>query len=251
MSSISKMKNRLLKRDLPKWPQMIVTGTKVTKEQAEDIIRRTDAFYTYCMGNDHDFIENAKEALCIPEDPLEGKYNFDNIHLLHEYNEKKDAFLKAIGYIATYYVENDWISCSWLGGPHGWCHPDGEIGYCNNIGKWPTIKEVYAEWEKIAAAWPFLELEVTLMNKEEWEGDSEPVVSFLIRNGKVELIDPAKRNLREELNRSVPKSTPMFIDEETAMMATLDESNEHAIPMETLIRWGQINKRRITDELPY
>lgn len=236
--------NELMMRGLPKWPQMIVTGTKVTKEQAEEIIRRTDSFYTWGLGNNHWFIEEAKIALCLPEEP-EGRLGTDEyFKLANEYYEKKNAFLEAIGFINTNYVENDWISCSCFGGPHGWCHPDGEIGYCNNIGKWPSVEEVFNDFVKIAAAWPFLELEVTLMNKEECEEDSKPVVSFLIRNGTVEPVDPAERNLREEFNRSFPKSTPMFDDENEAIIAILDPSNnrENAIPMETLIRWGEINK---------
>lgn len=39
----------LLDRGLPKWPQMLVTGASVTKEQALEIIRRTDSFFSSPM----------------------------------------------------------------------------------------------------------------------------------------------------------------------------------------------------------
>jgi len=35
----------LFERSLPKWPQMLVTGSPVSEEQALEIIRRTDNFF--------------------------------------------------------------------------------------------------------------------------------------------------------------------------------------------------------------
>lgn len=44
---------------LIKWPQMIVTGASVTREQAKEIIIRTDPFFSdiapYAGGNDQEF----------------------------------------------------------------------------------------------------------------------------------------------------------------------------------------------------
>lgn len=39
------MNTELMERSLPKWPQMIVTGTPVSEMQALEIIRRTDVFF--------------------------------------------------------------------------------------------------------------------------------------------------------------------------------------------------------------
>ncbi len=41
------MNANLLNRNLPKWPQMLVTGDSLTIEQAKEIIRRTDRFFEW------------------------------------------------------------------------------------------------------------------------------------------------------------------------------------------------------------
>ena len=47
---------------LPKWPQMIVTGKRVTVDQAKEIIFRTDSFLSdasdYSGGNARNFNRN-------------------------------------------------------------------------------------------------------------------------------------------------------------------------------------------------
>ena len=54
-------RGELLSRELPKWPQCIITGERVTLEQADEIIRRTDTFLTFGFGgNDNRFDEAAK-----------------------------------------------------------------------------------------------------------------------------------------------------------------------------------------------
>jgi hypothetical protein len=45
----------LLDRGLPKWPQMRVEGVPVTLEQAKEIIRRTDTFFTPPLTMHGDF----------------------------------------------------------------------------------------------------------------------------------------------------------------------------------------------------
>ena len=69
--------------------------------------------------------------------------------------EDKEAFStlkKDISHIELEYLSNHRIVSSWIGGPHGWCNWEGNIG-CNNynIGKHPSCKEVYNEWIKMSA----------------------------------------------------------------------------------------------------
>lgn len=44
-----------------KWPQMLTTGEKLTVDQAKEIIRRTDDFFSslseFSSGNDHNYRE--------------------------------------------------------------------------------------------------------------------------------------------------------------------------------------------------
>lgn len=220
----------LMNRALPKWPQMIVTGTDVAKEQALEIIRRTDSFFAWQSGNNRGFIDEAIRILKMPvletgQTPKE----------FQEYWKKQDAWKNKWGLIETEYVTNSWISCSFIGGPHGWCHPDGSIGYADNVGKWPSIEEIYDEWVRITAAFPFLELEVTLMDGEECEDFTEPVVSMLIRNGVVELVNPKERNLHKEFGR---KKEAVKDIAECIKLIIGGRSVENAIPLEQLQRWS-------------
>lgn len=207
----------LLSRTLPKWPQMIVTGKTLEEEQALEIIRRTDRFFACPIGNNHNFVEKAKNIV---------KYPKDGYNDIIEWEEKW-------GYISLEYVENDWISSAFIYGPHGWCHPDGSIAYALNIGKWPEVPEILNDWETIAQAFPFLEAEVTVMNNEH-HCPSEPVVSFLIRDGEVELVDPKVRNIHMEAFRIMP-SDPATLEN---MMRVLNDNYYSKITLEQLQKWA-------------
>ena len=69
-------------------------------------------------------------------------------------------------------------------------------------------KNTYRDWEKIAKAFPFLDLNVTLMNKESCEDDSIPVINFRVANGKVTVeppdlsvhCDPPLRDFEEDFD---------------------------------------------------
>ena len=92
------------------------------------------------------------------------------------------------------YLNNNQIVSSWIGGPHGWCDWEGNIYTKNyNIGKWPSVEEVYNEWVTIAEAFPFLSLKSQLLNCEAGQDDIEqkPVVEFVIKDGKVEMVEPS------------------------------------------------------------
>ena len=73
----------LLDRGLPKWPQMLVTGASVTKEQALEIIRRTDSFFSYPHGNDHAFVEEAVRLVGFPKNPVRPGKALSNIRFKH------------------------------------------------------------------------------------------------------------------------------------------------------------------------
>lgn len=175
----------LTDRGLPKWPQMLVTGKPVPVSVAKEIIRRTDTFFTLGYGgNDHGFVSEWQKRLGLPRsEDVRGDWA--------SFSLKEEAFQKRWQSVCTEYVFNSWVSCAWVGGAHGWCHPDGTIGFTNNVGKWPSIEAVLRDWEVLAEAFPMLELGVTLMDNEESCGGS-PVVSILVNAGKAELVDPEK-----------------------------------------------------------
>ena len=196
---------------LPKWPQMIVTGKRVTVDQAKEIIFRTDSFLSdasdYSGGNARNFNRNYRTKAGLDLLSVERKYPEGHTYRDVDW-EKQETLREALEFIHTEYVTNNWGSCAFIFGPHGWCHPDGTILYSDNIGKWPELESVYDDWAKIAEAFPFLDLNVTLMNKESCEDDSIPVINFRVANGKVTVeppdlsvhCDPPLRDFEEDFD---------------------------------------------------
>ncbi len=118
------------------------------------------------------------------------KIKKDDWNAYYEFKEKIESKYDPLD---LSYLQNSRIVSSWIGGPHGWCDWNGKIYTSNyNIGKWPSIEEVYNDWIKIAEAFPYLELKCQLMNHEAGEEDAEvtPVVEFSIKKGKVEIYEP-------------------------------------------------------------
>jgi hypothetical protein len=178
--------SKFAKSGLPKWPQMLVTGKSVTIEQAKEIIFKTDYFLTdaseYAGGNNREFNKNYRKMSKLDTLIIKsGDHNRTDWQAL-------DNIRANLGILRLGYVTNDWASCCFIGGPHGWCHPNGKIFYEDNIGKWPSISEVYLEWQEIAQKFPFLDLTVTLVNNDDEE--SFPVINIRVINGAVTLGKP-------------------------------------------------------------
>lgn len=159
--------------NLPKWPQILIRGKDVSVEQALEIIRRTDIFFDfpdYC-GNDRLFNKYLMNLLNIPEAL-----------------EYRPFWRQKWGCIETEnFICNSWIVSSSLQGPNGWCSPEGKIEYAYNVAsKWPTVEELFLNFEKIAEAFPFLEFGVVVMDQEYSSMlPKNPLVSFLIKAGEV------------------------------------------------------------------
>ena len=170
---------------LPKWPQMIVTGESVTREQASEIIRRTDNFFVW--GGSHNFdakawtetvhkITRCPDLIC------------DDIDDIRAGIAARQFWKTRWKYVNCEYIYNDWISTSFVGGPTGWCHPDGKIGFCYNIGKWPSIDDVCIDWKRIIEAFPYLDIKVTLMDRECCEDGAKPLAHISVNKSGVKVI---------------------------------------------------------------
>ncbi len=166
-----KNKEEFFNISLRKWPAMVVVGQSVTKEQAMEILIRTDDFGF--STNDQDFKEQVRKLIyATPEDTYQ-------------------TFVKKYGLLDLEYLHNERICSCWIGGPKGWCSWSGHIG-CNNynIGKWPSIEEVYNEWVLIAQTFPYLDLTCQLLDGETSEENSQAVVEFIVKDGTVEMRIP-------------------------------------------------------------
>ena len=197
-------KQEFFKLNLPKWSCLFVKGKKVTKNQAAEILIRTDDLHFSC--NDRKFSSKLNEVLYgvyAESYSLEEKM-VEEFELIDDYDHKgRTAIGKAYDYIDEiqeeykildlYYLRNEQIVSSWIGGPHGWCNWEGYIGCSNyNIGKYTTVKEVYDEWKTIAKEFPYLDLRCQLLSGEQCDDDAIPVVEFIVKNGKVKMKKPTE-----------------------------------------------------------
>jgi len=170
---------------LPKWPGLIVAGDSVTKEQAAEIIVRTDSF-RFSTNN-----ERWKRTLAETLGAELDKYGFmSNI----------DESRRKYRVLSLNYLHNSRIATSYIGGSHGWINWDGTVG-CDsyNIGKHPSVGEVYEDLRDIAKTWNFLNFKVQLLNHENGYpecaagGPPGPIVEFSVSNGEVSVYAPTKQ----------------------------------------------------------
>jgi hypothetical protein len=237
----------LLARALPKWPQMRVAGEPVTVEQAKEIIRRTDSFFAYQSGNDGEWIESVSRALRMPPSwrHRESQSEEERLRLCRIEWSYRDRWRKAWGCLDQNYVYNDWLSSSYMGGPHGWVHPSGLIGYLDNVGKWPSCGDLFEEWKLIATTWPFLKLGVTLMSGESCEDEVKPIISFAVADGKVEVVDPAERDVLADYVQLAPRN---FNDDVEWTITMSPREREHGIPGAWIEEWAPLAQRLMDED---
>ena len=183
-------------RGRSKWPQLKLTGKPVTVEQAKDIICRTDSFIgwmsQYGGGNNRPWNEWAHATMHMTpifelDKHMFGEHEIEGFTQF--YYEVRDEIRKQLNFVSTEYVNNSWLSCSYVYGPHGWCSPTGQLCFVDNVGKWPSVKEVFEDLVTIAEAFPYVEMTATLMNAEHCEDVIQPVVTFIVKDGKVVMTD--------------------------------------------------------------
>jgi hypothetical protein len=192
---------------LPKWPALVVRGKSVTPEQAMEILIRTSS--PSYSSNDSEFDRQLNEFLYDLKYQGQGYEALDTAIVsklgidssegtskhFREIWDYRDKVEEDHGILQLQYLYNSQIVSCWVGGPHGWCNWDGTIFSNNyNIGKWPSVEEVFKEWKIIAKTFPFLDLRCQLMNH---EADCEdmvsipgPVVEFKVKDGKVKMKIP-------------------------------------------------------------
>lgn len=130
---------------LPKWPRLYVAGDPVTEEQADLILVRTNGLWLF--SNDEKWNRSVNKTFGLPEDRTA---TF----------EEEQAVARRLGVLDVHYLRNDRISTCAASGPNGWCDWDGTIGCAEGSmhSKWPSVTDLFGEWNIIARAFPFLTL---------------------------------------------------------------------------------------------
>lgn len=168
---------------------------KISPELAAEIIRRTDSFYGefYC-GNNHKFNRSLYKLSGVPADweELEKDHSCCDMSIRDiigkDFSEKFDnveKWRKSWGCLELSWVWNQWISSCYIGGPHGWISPNGEVGGLMSIGKYPNTDEITEDLIKIAKEWPILEFTAYEVDQD----DIEYVYArWEVKDGKAELV---------------------------------------------------------------
>ena len=248
--------NALLGVELPKWPKMYVTGKPVSVEQAKEIIRRTDTFFTHGYGgNNREYDRWVRQTVGMapgyhdrPYEKFPGedapqaekdaffakrKAEADADRVIYE------AFQRRWRPLRTTYVHNSWVSNAFIGGPHGWCHPDGEIGFVDNVGKWPSVKAVYEDWQALAKAFPFITVGVTLFSGESTEDGASPLVSLAVHDGHVLLLDPTEADVHAGHPPATRRADSSGSSIETYMRDFYSPFREQGLPDSWIEEWGK------------
>lgn len=171
--------------DLTKWPRLLVAGEPVTREQANEILIRTDDWSM--TSNDLAWkatVESVAAEYGMPVEPPPGARSA-------AYWAANKAWRERMGVLWLEYLGNARIASPWIGGPKGWCDWDGRIG-CSmyNVGKYPSLEHLTSEWENIAAAFPFLKLHAQAVTD---EGLGEVAATWAVMGGRAALVEPVGR----------------------------------------------------------
>lgn len=184
-----------------KWVQMVVSGKQLTQEQVCEIYLKTDSnlntieMYNFKSGTEHlppllkayyDFsgFNDVYTLLKNSENDIDADVFYKRIYEFNEFLHNK------IQTIDNYYVTNNWTNSSFIFGAYGWCNPDGNIKFIDNIGKYPDSEDIVSEWETLADAFPYLDIHVTIMSDENCVADRVPLFNLRVLEGKVFITEP-------------------------------------------------------------
>jgi hypothetical protein len=151
-----------------KWPRLVVAGQPVTEDQADHIVVRTNSWMRRLFSNDKPW-QSAVEALVVDfgYPPESHSHATQGVNQIGDRWRRLGTWCDRLGILNLHYLHNDRVMSTWVGGSHGWCDWDGTIGCTSyNIGKWPSDDEVTEDWQKIAAAFPFLDLTAQVIDDE-------------------------------------------------------------------------------------
>lgn len=166
--------------NFPKWAMARMEGPEITKDEALEIIRRSDIFFQSLIKRGQTgYTKTLSKRLGI-------KYKLEEGSI--EELEELEKWKKEWGVLGLRFLHTDWISSSYYKGANGWCNPwGGKIDKVWNIGRYPTEELVMKDLEKIGKTFPFLTgLSLTIYDREmaSWK-KAVPLVRYQVGEGGV------------------------------------------------------------------
>lgn len=187
-------------RELPRWPQLKLTGRPVSIAHAKDIIFRTDTFLAspsrYGEGNNKAWAAWARKTLGYSKlvELEELSYDRGNDISPAQVHELINKAEQELGVVRTTYVHNTWAASCYVHGPYGWCWPDGQLCFVDNVGKNPTVQEVYNDLVTLWTAFPYICVTATLMDREHSEPGAQPIITLVVNTTGVHFTDEHEKH---------------------------------------------------------
>lgn len=268
---------------LPKWPQCVVWGEKVTPEQAKEIILKTDNSFTTGLewsGNSRQFGKTLYQKsfisvhLKLLYSQFFGKWSefveddSINVQLTKEQKMRlidgvrlsEESTDEILGVLPLSYMGNSRGISAYVGGPYGWMSVDGTIHHNTNIGKWPSTQELVEDWELIAKQFPYLNLTAVYMNGESCEDETTPIFGLKIENGKV-LAFTDFSDLPQEFHQNKEgddivsafikslryQETKYFVFDELGINVVITNPGEIGVPLEWFAESLLHSRKKITE----
>jgi hypothetical protein len=124
---------------ITKGAQCVVIGDRIDARKARDILLRTDRLLLF---------DGCSDAIgeAIRRHWAEAGYG------------KSDC-------LSLKYLANDYLCTDYIGGVHGWCHPDGTLHAFADLEGMPSWDDIRGECRAIARAFPFLRMDVFIFSK--------------------------------------------------------------------------------------
>lgn len=147
-----------------KWPAVRAVGPTVSVDLAENFIWRTDAALQYpqYFCNDHQFETNLRNWLGFPIREEDGLNGFQE-----KMDEWQDTLRRRRQIPHLNHFASHWVGSSYVFGPHGLVHPNGEVRLAQNFGKWPSVEEIEVELGILARNFKWLKFTMALWDNQD------------------------------------------------------------------------------------
>lgn len=242
--------------NLPKWAGILILGEPVTPEQAKQIIHATTPSLYDDMryaGNSFEFQKAYdRKSFSILMDMgysqhMEGSAELSDTQAkIRKFVCGLDDQLSPV--LPLEFLKGNLGNSCYFGGPTGWCNPSGEISLLGiNIGKYPSVREIFTEWSLIAKKFDFLDLTCVILDNEWCDETASGRVGFRVKSGEVSMFIPCEGEVDTLASGIADKSIqskPMYDYSELEEYLGVKITYKHELGLPVEFYLEAIQKRR-------